>query len=69
MGHHVYLVHSLHFAEDFALVHGQNCAVVPDLLKHSTALKLITGLFEVVPETEHMYGQHTAAFINVWDYR
>lgn len=51
MGCHVPLVHSLHFAKDFALIHWQNCAVVPDLLKHSTTLKLITGLLEVVPET------------------
>lgn len=60
MGCHVPLVHSLHFAEDFALIHWQNCAVVPDLLKHSTTLKLITGLLEVVPETEQMYDQQTA---------
>lgn len=60
MGDHVLLVHSVHFAEDFALIHWQNCAVVPDLLKHSTTLKLIAGPFEEVSETENMHGQQIA---------
>lgn len=45
-------IHSLHFAQDFALIHGQHSGILPHFLKHGTTLELITGFLEVVPEEE-----------------
>ena len=47
------LVHPLHLAQDLALIHGQHGGVLPHLLEHGTALKLITRLLEVVPEKKN----------------
>ncbi len=44
------LVHPLHLAQDLALIHGQHGSILPHLLEHGTALKLVTGFLEVVPE-------------------
>lgn len=43
------LVHPLHLAQDLAFIHGQHGGIFPHLLEHSTTLKLIAGLLEVVP--------------------
>lgn len=55
------LVHALHLAEHFALVHGQHGGVLPHLLEHGAALKLIAGFLEVVPEEEKGEGSGTGA--------
>lgn len=57
---------SFHLPQDFALVHGENAAIVPHFLEHGSALKLVARLLEVVPvqRREECYGlgmcdQHT----------
>lgn len=41
-------INPFHLPEDPPFVHGQDGFIFPNLLKHCPAVKLITGLFEVV---------------------
>lgn len=52
-------LHPLHLAQDLALIGGQQGAVIGHLLEHRTALKLITGLLEVVSATKRQESLNT----------
>lgn len=42
-------VDPLHFPQNPAFVHGEHRLIVPDLLKHGSAGKLVACFFEVIP--------------------
>lgn len=56
-------VHALDLSQDLPLVHRQHRAVLPDLLKHSTALKLVTRLLKVVPVTKKRSSEFTVSIL------
>lgn len=62
------LVHPLHLAENFALIHGQHGSILPHLLEHSATLKLIARLLEVVPEELKQREMPVIRKCGAWEY-
>lgn len=50
-------INPFHLPEDPPFVHGQDGFIFPNLLEHRPAVKLVTGLFEVVSVAKRIQTQ------------